>query len=394
MSDVTNHDIIVDPDGLTQLCDRLTGAGQFAFDTEFVGEDGFQPEVCLVQVAFDSGVALIDPLIEQLDLRPFWELVADENIEKIVHAGMEDLAICWNQYQLAPAKIFDVQLAAGLVGMSYPMNLLRLARETAGVALRKSQSLTDWRKRPLTPVQIQYGIDDVLHLPKIHDRICEKLETLGRTSWAEQELEKFHQPETYQKDGRKRLRKLKGVGSLPRRGLAIAEALLDARDELARQYDRPRGAVLKDYLLMELVQRGWTDVQKIKTLRGLNLNDAAIRRLAEAVEQAKALPLEACPEPLGGSPDTPEEEVAAVLIQAVLRDYCAQNQLAYSLLATSRHIQATVRAFLRGEKDPASTPLMSGWRGQTIGKLVEGLLTGKSSVRFAGQVGQRHLKVE
>jgi hypothetical protein len=231
-------------------------------------------------------------------------------------------------------------------------------------------------------------------LPKIHDRICEKLETLGRKSWAEEEFEKFHQPETYQKDGRKRLRKLKGVGSLPRRGLAIAEALLDVRDELARQYDRPRGAVLKDYLLMELVQRGWTDAQKIKSLRGLNLNDAAIGRLAEAVEQAKTLPLEACPEPLGGSPDTPEEEVASVLIQAVLRDYCVQNRLAYSLLATSRQIQATVRAYLRGEKDPASTPLMSGWRGQTIGKLVEGLLTGKSSIRLVGQVGQRHFEVE
>jgi len=393
MSDGCEHDIIVDATALKELCGQLAEAGRFAFDTEFVGEDGFQPEICLVQVATDAHVALIDP-IGGLDLMPFWELVADERIEKIVHAGMEDLAICWNQYQLAPAKIFDVQVAAGLIGLSYPMSLVRLAKAVAGVALRKSQSLTDWRKRPLTPVQIQYGIDDVLYLPAIYQRIGEKLQSRGRAAWAEQEFEKFHRPETYQKDGRQRLRKLKGVGSLSKRALAIAEALLDVRDELAREYDRPRGAVMKDYLLMELVHRAWTDVQKIKSLRGLNLNHAAVQRLAQAVEEAKALPLEECPEPMGGSPDTLEEEVAAVMIQAVLRDYCAQNEVAYSLMSTSRQIQATVRAYLRGEKDPATTPLMSGWRGPAIGELIDRLLTGKSSLRFTGETGHRHLQFE
>src|SRR5262249_17211940 len=153
--------------------------------------------------------------------------------------------------------------------------------------LHKSQTLTDWRIRPLTAEQIRYAVEDVIHLSKAHRMLVDRLDELGRRSWVAEECERLCAATVPADDPQVKLRRLKGSGSLTRKELAIADAIIAERDILAREYDRPARTILKDHLLVELARRGWTDIKKMRTLRGINVSDAGLRRMATAIEKAK-----------------------------------------------------------------------------------------------------------
>ncbi|MFQ5430567.1 MAG: ribonuclease D [Phycisphaerae bacterium] len=377
-------ELITDAAGLKSLRDRLQAAGWFAFDTEFVGEDQFLPEICLIQVATEDLCALVDPL-NGLETRPFWELIADEAVQILVHAGAEDVAHCMRLVGQPPRNVFDLQIAAGLVGQEYPISLSRLAKKTVGRRIHKSQTLTNWRKRPLTPEQIRYAVEDVACLRPMYDFLYKRLESTRRLTWAQQECEALCAAASAEEQNvQLQLKRLKGSGSLSGLQLAIAHALLDAREELARAYNRPARTVLRDHLVVEIARRGWSDVKQIRTLRGLSLKSAAITRLAQAVEAARRLPREQWPE-IPTREDSPEEEVLLSLATAVLRDHCAKENLAYSLLCKKQELRALVRSHTRPEapKQPPSA-FDHGWRKEAVGDLLDDVLTGRRAVRVAG----------
>lgn len=373
-------DIISEGAALASLCDHLYELGRFAFDTEFVSEDNYQPEVCLIQVATEEEVTLIDPMAG-LDMKPFWRLISDEQVEVIVHAGMEDLAISFQQTGLLPTLIFDVQIAAGLMGFDYPLSLLRLVRKALNVRLHKSQTLTDWRERPLQSEQLHYAAEDVAHLPGVYRVIHDKLESLGRLTWAQEEMLRFSSPSTYESRSTQRLTKLKGKGALKRRGLAIAAGLLEVRDELAAEYNRPPRSILKDHLLIEIAQHGWTRVDQIKRLRGLNLRADAMERLVEAVRHARAQPEETWPVMQAAIEESPEEVALTSLITAVLQDFAHRNEISYQLLAVKQDVRTLVRSYHKQQSPPKQHPLLRGWRTEALGGMIEDILTGRRSIR-------------
>ncbi len=391
MPDLPQPEIVTSSSALDDVCRRLSDAGSFAFDTEFVGEDKFQPELCLIQVATDTWHALIDPL-GGVDSSPFWALVADESVRVVVHAGAEDLALCWQHIGKPAANVVDLQVIAGLVGYGYPMSLTRLARLTVGARLHKSQTLTDWRRRPLTREQIVYAVDDVIHLESMCRAIQDRLMSLGRERWAEEECLRACRSAAGPAEREQKLRRLRGTGSLRRRELAIAEALLEERDKLAEEYNRPPRSVLRDHLLVEMARRGWTDIQQIRSLRGLNLKAAAVRRLADAVEKAKQLPQENWPD-LPNDDDSVEEEVLLSLVSAVLRDHCAANDLSYALLANKQNLRTLIRSYTRSGEEKLPILLKTGWRRTAVGDLLDRLLSGKASIRVADAPGKPYLKV-
>jgi ribonuclease D len=392
MADKSKVEIVTTPAGLADVCQRLARVGLFAFDTEFVGEDNYEAETCLVQVATDSYCAIIDPLAG-LDLTPFWELVADDGIEVIVHAGTEDLAQCFRRVGRPAAKIFDLQIAAGLIGLGYPTSLSRLARITIGAKIHKSQTLTDWRTRPLTQEQIDYAAEDVVHLPAMFRFIGSRLDELGRREWAAVECDRACQSATSNAQGEQKLRRLRGAGGLSRKELAIADALLEEREKLARHYNRPPRAVLRDHLLVEMARRGWTDVQRIRSLRGLNLSTSGVKRLAEVIGRARQLPEECLPQPTNDE-DTPSEEVLLLLTSAVLRDYCRHNDLAYTLLASKQDLRAVIRSHTRSAEPGIPTQLRTGWRRTAVGDLLDQILSGQSTIRVKAEGGERRLTTE
>src|SRR5581483_1912799 len=169
-------------EGLTALIAELRAAGTFAYDSEFIGELTYRPKLCLIQVASAQRVSLIDPLAGP-DLAEFWELICDKTIQKIVHAGGQDVEPVVRHIGKEPANLFDTQIAAGFAGLSYPIALSRLVQEICGARLGKGATFTHWDQRPLSAMQLRYAADDVRYLPAVHDAISKRLEALHHVDW-------------------------------------------------------------------------------------------------------------------------------------------------------------------------------------------------------------------
>ena len=365
---------------LKKICKQIHQEGCFAFDTEFVMEDCFGAEVCLVQLATESLVAVVDPL-EVKSLKPVWELVGDPNVEVIVHAGMEDLALCQIQGGVTPQNVFDCQVACGLVSVDYPLSLSKITRSMIGVRLHKSQTLTDWRRRPLSKEQVRYAADDVIYLPAVHKSLSKKLERKGRNSWLLEEMERFCKAETYLRSDDEKVFRLKGSGVLDGQGLAIARELVKARDELAAKYNRPIRGVIRDHLIIEIAKHRWVNPADIKTLRGLNLRADGIQKLAVAAKHACDMPREQWPVPTPPKDETDQEAAMTLLAGAIVRAYCAQHCISHQLVASKKDLGAFVQAVVR-KKDNTDLPLpmQIGWRGQTVGSVVQEVLAGRATV--------------
>lgn len=385
-----HYDIVTDQKQLDAVCSRLAEAACFAFDTEFVAEDTYDRHICLIQVATESYCALIDPL-DGLDVSVFWKLVVSDACCKIVHSGAEDIAICWAQCNEPPVNVFDTQIAAGFVGLEYPLSLARLVRRAANATLHKSQTLTDWRKRPLTQAQLDYAVEDVIHLPKVHQFLTEKLVKLGREAWLVEECDKLCAVPA-SNNGPQKLRRIRGAGSLGRKELAIADCLMKERDRLAIEYNRPARAVLKDHILVEIAKRGWTDVQRLRSLRGINLSNTALQRMADAVTRAQKIPKDQWPNTTAAEEDSPEQIVLADLLAAVLRDYCNKSGVALALLANKQDLRNFVRSHGDDEADPAACTLCAGWRESAVGELLESVISGRAAVRVEDK--KHRLRIE
>src|SRR3954466_6186462 len=174
MADATAEPLIATPSGLAELVSPLRASGRFAFDTEFVSEETFEPVLCLVQVATRERLAAIDAMALP-DLSSFWEVVNDPGIEVVMHAASEDLRICRFQTGKVPRRVYDVQIAAGLVGFGYPLSLVNLIGQALGITVMGGETRTDWRRRPLSAPQLRYALDDVRYLLDLADSLSVQL---------------------------------------------------------------------------------------------------------------------------------------------------------------------------------------------------------------------------
>jgi ribonuclease D len=377
----TEYTLIERPDQLAGVCEHARAESGFAFDTEFVMEDRYEPEVCLIQLATEKTVALIDPHLD-LDLESVWQLVCDPAVETIVHAGQEDLALCVQHTGNLPKNVFDVQIAAGFVGYDYPISLQKLIQAALHIRLHKTKTLTDWRRRPLTSAQLHYAAEDVSHLLAVRRKLNERLVKTGRVDWAQEEFRRFEDMSAYGREDEDKLRRVKGTAALKGRALLIARELLTWRDELARHLNRPARAILKDHLLVEIARLQLAGHSEIRDLRGINLSDKHVQALGMVVQRAMTLPIE--DKPAGNPPEfeTPQETVLIALATAVIRSYCLEKDLAYSLVATKKSIRDLIRH--RSADQPSrveDVELLNGWRAKTVGALLDDLLAGKRTVR-------------
>ena len=364
---------------LATLVQHLRAAGRFAYDSEFIGELTYIPKLCLVQVASAEKVALIDPLA-RLDLTPFWELLCDSSLEKIVHAGPQDLEPVFRHMKRSPANIFDTQIAAGFIGMAYPTSLSKLVRELTGVPLGKGLTFTHWDQRPLSAMQLRYAADDVRYLIAARDQIGHRLESLGHTAWSAAECQTLCDPLQYQFDPEHQYRRVRGATSLNPAGLAVLRELVIWRDACARSHDVPPRSFLRDEILIDLARNPVKSVDKLARIKGLPrpVELAHGSEIIEAISRATAIPSADLPQTKQRE-ETPTEKFHADALWCATEALCFGRGIDPNLVANRSEIGQLHRHLTTGEDAP-DVRLLSGWRREAIGDPLLAIVQGHAKV--------------
>ncbi len=371
-------------DDVAQLAELTRSSGRLCIDTEFMGEGRYRTLLCLVQVAVevpgeDVRIEVLDPLDEALDPAPLAAALADPDVEIVMHAGRQDVALLRRVWSTDITNLFDTQLAAGFAGLRAQLGYEALLHELLGVRLAKSASFTRWDARPLSAEQIDYARDDVRHLLQATTALQERLATLGRLDWAREECVALAQA-TDERDPDAIFARLPRVNSLDPKLRAIARELVAWREETARAQDRPIPAVLSDAALIEVAKRRPSAIAQLEQIRGIN--EPTLRRrgrqILEAVEQGRSR----APIPVAGErPAQPSALDAPViaLAESLVRARALECGLAYELIAARADLQQIVLAMRDGAPVP-DVRTLRGWRREVVGDELLELLDGRRSL--------------
>ena len=374
---------VTDQSALETLCLTLKQSSRLALDTEFVGEDTFVPRLELIQVATATTAAIIDfPAVQAKgSLDAFWELICDNKIEKIVHAGRQDLDLFATHAGQIPKPFFDTQIAAAMVGYGAQVAYANLVQRLHGTKLAKAHTFTNWSARPLSDDQIAYALEDVEFLLSIHTHLQDRLHSLGRLEWVGEEFarletavgEKSREPQ-------ERYQRIRGWDTLKAKGAAVLRELAAWREAEARRRNVPRGRVMRDEVLLQLARHPPKSVSELRGLRGVHSSevDRHGEHLLGTITSALALPPTAWPEvPRERKPD-PESTGIVELLQAVLKARAAEEGIAPTMLATSSDLQTLVDA--KQNRATIDVPILRGWRRQLAGDLLLKVLDGAVTI--------------
>lgn len=383
--------VITDNAQLKNLCMRLQDEEFIAIDTEFMRDHSYYPRLCLIQLAGQEEAAVIDPLANDgaLDLEPLYELLRMPHIVKVFHAARQDIEIFFHDADFIPAPIFDTQVAAMVCGFGEAVSYATLVRKFLGENLDKSSRLTDWSRRPLSPKQLAYALDDVVHLRHIYEALAKELEESGRTSWVEEEMARLSAPQTYRLepgDAWKRLRRR----PRSRRAFGILIEVAAWRENLAQQRNIPRTRIFKDDGLYEVVAAAPKNRQQIERLRAVP-QGFANSKYAQSLLNAIAAGEARAKEPGFSLPKNLSNAVPAALVQAsaellemlklLLKLQCARHKVAAKLIADSNTLEAF--AIAKDDEEHAH-PILSGWRKDVFGALALEAKKGNIAIGIEG----------
>ncbi len=375
-----SHLTITTQSDLLEYCDRLSRTEWIAMDTEFVSEDSYRPELCLIQVASPEGLGLIDAIAID-DATPFWKMLAEGEHETIVHAGRGDLEFCIRAVEQRPKRLIDTQVAAGLIGIEYPIGLRNLILKVVSERSKKHETRTDWRRRPLSERQIEYALDDVRHLRKITDFLNGRLEELNRTDWLREEMERW-QDDIERSILQERWRRLSGSAGMDRKSLALARELWRWREAEAERRNTPARRVIRDDLLVELAKRQSSDPKRIRAVRGFERRNLvrAIPEIAECIARALELPEDEWPSKIQ-SDRKPQLSVLGQFLFSALGSIAREAQLAPSLVGGPNDVRDLITNRTGNGRHGTPPSLSTGWRAELVGNLFDDLLSGKIAVR-------------
>jgi ribonuclease D len=348
-------------------------------DTEFIRETTYWPELCLIQMAAPGVSALIDPLSAEIDLAPFFALMANEAVVKVFHAARQDIEIIFHLGGLIPHPVFDTQVAAMVCGFGDSVSYDQLVQRVTGAHLDKSSRFTDWRHRPLSDKQLEYALADVTHLIDVYQHLKARLERDDRAHWLNEEMEILTSRETYDPHPDDAWKRLKMRLRKPIE-LAVVQAVAAWREREARERDVPRGRVLKDDAIYEVAQQQPRDATALARLRTVPKGwerSATATALLEVVNAALATPKENLPR-LPRFTQAPEgTSAAAELLKVLLRQVAEQEGVAAKVLASGDDIDR-----IAAEGEAADVPAMHGWRRKVFGDIAVRLVRGEIALKF------------
>lgn len=370
------HPLITDSASLNALVERLSAHDFVAVDTEFMRENTYWPELCLIQIASPEEAAAIDPMAEGLDLKPLWDLLVDnEAVLKVFHAGGQDLEIIYNLTGKTPHPLFDTQIAAMALGYGEQVGYSNLIESMLGHSLDKGARFTDWSRRPLDKRQIDYAIGDVTHLATIFPKMVAKLKNTGRGIWLDEEMERLADPSSFAFEPEDAWKRMK----LPSRNPAVLgrlKALAAWREREARGKNLPRGRIVKDDTLADLAghpPKTQDDLGKVRGLSaGWKTNDIGARLMA-ALAEVEPLSADELPDREPRRPGlTKDGALVADLLKLLLKIKAKETGVAARLIARSEELEALAAGVRQ------NLSILSGWRFEEFGRdaldLVEGRL--------------------
>jgi ribonuclease D len=370
------HPLITDSKTLSDLCSRLARSPFVAVDTEFMRENSYWPDLCLIQIADESEAAAIDPKAEGMDLSPLLELLVDnEDVLKVFHAGGQDIEIVHNLTGKTPHPLFDTQIAAMALGQGDQVGYSNLVDSWLGITLDKGARFTDWSRRPLDQRQIDYAIGDVTHLVKIFPRMLAKLRKTGRGDWLDQEMERIADPDNYVTIPEQAWQRIK-VPSRKPEVLGRLKALAAWREREAQNKNLPRGRIAKDETLADIAAhppRIQSDLAKVRGLSGSWAGNDIGARMIAALAAATPLPAAEMPVREDRTPGLGKDgTLVADLLKLLLKIRARESSVAPRLLARTDELELLAA----GRRDGLA--ILEGWRFEQFGRdalaLVEGRL--------------------
>jgi len=371
--------VITQPE-LLELIAHLREEKLFSYDSEFIGELTYHPRLCLVQVATTKQIALIDPLANNVDLRPFWEIVADPDVKKIVHAGAQDVEPVVRHLNKEPSNVFDTQIAAGFVGFAYPLSLAKLVLEIVGVRLSKGLTFTHWDQRPLSDMQMRYAADDVRFLIAIHEGLTKRLAERNHIDWADEECRNLCSADRYRFDPDSDYLKVRGANGLDSKCLAILREMSMWRDQSAKENNVPPRAMLKDEILIDMARNPVTTLDRLLKIKGLPrpVEKRYGQAIMTATNRALAMTSSELP-PARPDEPTPAERFDADAMWSVAQAMCAGKGIDPALVTSRQEIGDLYRMLKTGHA-PTSLRLFQGWRRAAVGDPMLALVSGRGGV--------------
>ncbi len=370
------HPLINDSITLADFCKRMAKASFIAVDTEFMRENTFWPELCLIQIADDNEAAAIDPMAPGIDLQPLLDLMTDnQDVLKVFHAGGQDIEIIHNLTGKTPHPLFDTQIAAMALGQGEQVGYSNLVDQWLGIPLDKGARFTDWARRPLDDRQIDYAIGDVTHLAKIFPMMLNKLIKTGRGGWLDQEMEKLADPSNYVTELGDAWLRVK-IASRKPEVLGRLRALASWRESEARSKNLPRGRIVKDETLGDLAlhpPRTQNDLAKVRGLSSSWAGNDIGGRMMAALSNAPPLSAELMPAREDRKPGLGKDgALVAEMLKLLLKIRAKESNVAPRLLARTDDLELLAA----GVRDNLS--ILTGWRYDQFGRdaldLVEGRL--------------------
>jgi ribonuclease D len=353
------HHTVTTPPALAELCARLGAEARIGLDTEFLRERTYHAQLCLVQLSSPGDAACVDPLA-LAELAPLAALLAAPRTVKVMHASRQDLEVLFPVAGMT-RPLFDTQIAAALTGLPAQVGYAQLVRRLLKRELPKSHTRTDWSRRPLSAEQIEYALDDVRYLLPLAVELEAQLAALGRLGWLAEELAALEEARSFTTDPDDAWLRLRGLRGLDPGRVRLARALAAWRERRALEHNRPRGWILDDAALRELVLRVPRTVQGLAAMSELPAG-LVRHRGAEllACVEAAAVPDPAPPVPGRPQPD-PQRSALIRKLGAISQAVAAELGLVPEVLATRRDLEQLAE----GRRDGA---LLRGWRRGVVGE--------------------------
>ena len=359
---------------LLKFCQSLKGEPFVTVDTEFMRENTYWPQLCLVQVAGKDEAAAIDALAPGIDLAPLFDLMDAPETLKVFHAARQDVEIFYHLMGRVPAPLFDTQVAAMVCGFGDQVGYENLISKLTKARIDKSSRFTDWSRRPLSDKQIAYALSDVTHLRDAYRKLAKQLEQNGREAWLESEMSILTSASTYEGDPDQAFKRIKSRNPKPRVAVLLKE-LAAWREREAQRRDMPRNRVLRDDALLEIAHHAPKDPTELARTRGLGERMAkgpGGAEILKAVQRGLAVPDADLPR-APKKPDLPSGiGPVSDLLKVFLKMICEETGVAQKLIANASDIDQ-----ISAYGAEADVPAMHGWRFELFGEAALKLRSGE-----------------